>query len=165
MEWLPKLMEFIRLPLIYIAAFLLSSSCFIFFPDKLLIDLGVKSFRDNYRSYIGIVFIFSLSILVVSLLSSIMKSAKKKYRWYKSLRISKKALKELNKFEKNMLSEMINDDAYSIELDITDGYHMRLEQCKIIYRASNLSSMGTYFSYILQPWAIKYLKNHMYLLK
>jgi hypothetical protein len=165
MEFFSKIVELIKLPLLYVFAFFLTATCFIFLPDQILIDLGVKQIRDTYRSYIGIVFIVSFSIILVNIVALIYKVSKRKYRNYRNKRIAKKTLKDLSNAEKEILKQMLLNGTNSFQIDITDGIHTRLESHKIIYRAANVSKYGTLFAFCIQPWAIDYLRKNMHLLK
>lgn len=164
METMAKFIELIKLPLTYISAFLLTSSCFIFAPDNILIDLGVKDLRDTYRSYIGVVFILSFSIVFVNVIAGLYKKLRKRYINYKVKRIGIQTLKGLNNAEKEILSEMLNNGTYSTGIDITAGVHKRLEVHRLIYRSSSVSMCGPLFSYNIQPWVSDYLKKHNNLL-
>ena len=160
MESLAKILDFIKLPLIYISAFLLASSCFIFVPDNILSELGVVELKTQYRSYIGITFIFSSSIIFVNFIAYIFKKLKRKYKNYIWRRIAIKTLRSLNIVEKSILRDMIMNGTHSREIDITGGSHSRLEYHKIIYWTSNLSTIGTLFTFNIQPWVVDYLRKY-----
>ncbi|MBP7222740.1 MAG: superinfection exclusion B family protein [Sedimentibacter sp.] len=160
MDSLSKVLELIKLPIIYISAFLLSSSCFIFMPDSILINLGVIDIRNKYRSYIGIIFILSLSIILVNIIAYFLKVLRRKYIDYIWRRAAIKTLRNLNNAEKAILLNMMISGTYSKPIDITSGCHNRLEHYIIIYRASNLSTIGTLFTFNMQPWVVDYIRKN-----
>lgn len=73
-------------------------------------------------------------------------------------------LSNLSKEEKAILSEYIDNDTKTNYYNINDGVIGGLVSTQILYRSTNISQMGSVFSYNIQPWAWEMLrKNPKYL--
>ncbi|EOU1885459.1 hypothetical protein F6J58_01325 [Clostridium perfringens] len=64
-----------------------------------------------------------------------------------------------------MLSSYIKNQSKTQDLPINNGVVAELASKKIIYRSTELSSSGLFFSYNLNDWAWDYLNKNPNLLK
>lgn len=126
--------------------------------------LGIKDAINNYKLYLGLVFLASTSFILSHFIWWISLGIKNKIDQKYSYKLQKERLRNLNRREKQILSPYIFDDVRSVELSITDGTAQELEHLKIIYRSSNISNRGSYFAYNIQPWARGYLTKNKHLL-
>ncbi|WP_122503935.1 superinfection exclusion B family protein [Bacillus velezensis] len=126
--------------------------------------LGIKDAINNYKLYLGLVFLASTSFILSHLIWWISLGIKRVFDQKTRYKLQKDRLRNLNRREKQILSPYIFDNVRSMELSITDGTTKELEHLMIIYRSSDISSRGHYFAYNLQPWAREYLTKNKHLL-
>jgi hypothetical protein len=73
-------------------------------------------------------------------------------------------LNNLSLEEKAVLASYIAHNTKTIHLGMNSGLAGGLEAAGIIFRSSNIGSMGTGIAYNIQPWAWDYLREHPELL-
>lgn len=126
------LISFLKLPPSILSALALASGFIIFALTKLLERLYFVDFKDKFGFYIGLVFIVSISILLVYV---IIKPAKYLYdkRRDKKLRENQlKYLKELSGEEKHLLRQIISCPDYTMELPVNNGLVVKLRSFYIL---------------------------------
>jgi hypothetical protein len=147
---------------IYLAAFI-ASAALLFIPDSLVSQLGLEEIRHVYRTYAGIVFIVSASLLAVSVISGLFNLLLRPWRERQFNRSVYKTLCDLTPPEKEFLRPFIFDQENTVSAAINDGVAGGLSAKKIIYRSSNIS-YGFNWPYNLQPVCRKLLSEHTELL-
>ncbi|MED4016291.1 superinfection exclusion B family protein [Sutcliffiella cohnii] len=161
--------EILTLPTTIMAALSLASGILLFSSTTILEKMFMIDFRDNYGFIIGIVFIVSLSILIVNLIYKIAKSisdARAKKYFYET---AEKRLLKLNNYQKAIIYELYQQDNRTLPLPLHDGAVLELEQHIMIgkattqYMVSDLNNAS--FPYLLHPWVVDELINKPGLLK
>jgi hypothetical protein len=147
---------------IYLAAFI-ASPALLFIPDSLVGQLGLEEIRHTYRTYAGVVFVVSASLLAVNIISFIVQVALRPWRDRQFDRAVYRTLSELTQAEKDFLREFIHGRANTVMAAISDGVTGGLAAKQIIYRASNIS-YGLDWPCNLQPVPRKLLSAHPELL-
>lgn len=71
--------DFLKLPPRILAALSVASGLLLFLPDAIIEKLYMTSFRSKYGFALGIVFVVSVSILVVISVVTVAKKIKEKY--------------------------------------------------------------------------------------
>ena len=148
----------------YILVICIVSGFLIFGQNDIINKLALSSFVENYRLWIGIVFLISTGFWLVDIILLIIKEAKSKYTRFHNGKAREERLKQLTIEEKVILGKYINQETRVQTLDCTNGTVCELEAYKIIRQASNLSRYDIFFDYNIQPWAWKYLNKHKDLL-
>lgn len=146
----------------YLAAFI-ASAVLLFIPNSLAVQLGLEEITHTYRTYVGVVFVASTSLLAVNVISFIVQIALKPWRDRQFNQSVYRTLSELTEEEKVFLREFIHGHANTVTAAINDGVAGGLQAKKIIYRASNVS-YGFDWPYNLQPISRKLLNAHPELL-
>jgi len=155
--------EILTLPNTIMAALTLASGMLLFFPITLLDRLFMLDFREKNGFIIGIVFIVSLSILIVNLIyrtAKTISSVKAKKKFYAT---AEKRLRKLNDYQKAIIYALYDQDNRTLPLPLHDGAVIELENNYMIgkattqYFVSDLNSAK--FPYLLQPWVSDELKN------
>lgn len=133
----------------------------------MLDSLGIGTLVSQYRQILGIVFLFSTTLLIVEILIVV-------YRWIQETLVNRlivksghKRLHALTEPEKKVLRSFIFEKTRSRRLDMTDGVVNELESESIIFRSSNLGhgiGLHVVFAFNIQPWAWDYLNAHPELL-
>jgi hypothetical protein len=147
---------------IYLAVFI-ASAALLFIPDSFVSQLGLEEIRRTYRTYAGIAFVASASLLAVNIISFIVQIALRPWRDRQFNRAVYKTLRELTQAEKDFLREFIYGQANTVMAAISDGVAGGLAAKQIIYRASNIS-YGLNWPYNLQPVSRKLLSANPELL-
>jgi hypothetical protein len=147
---------------IYFAVFL-ASTALLFIPDSLVTQLGLEEIRHTYRTYAGIAFVASSSLLLVNVVSFIVKFAMRPWRDRQFNRGVHKTLRELTQAEKDFLREFIHGQANTVSAPVNDGVAGGLAAKHIIYRSSNIAYRMEW-PYNLQPIPRKLLNAHTELL-
>ncbi|ARC67877.1 superinfection exclusion B family protein [Bacillus haynesii] len=128
-------------------------------------QLGVREAINNFKLYLGLLFLASTSFLMAHGLWGIWIKIKNVIDYRSRYKIQRERLRNLNRKEKQLLAPFIFDNIRSRELSIADGTVKELELLQIIYRSSSIgSSRGMVFAYNLQPRAREYLMKNKHLL-
>lgn len=155
--------ELLTLPATIMAALSLSSGIILFSPTAFLDLLFMLEFREKNGFAIGIVFVVSLSILIVNLIYQTTKSisnTKAKKSFYAN---AEQRLERLNDYQKTIIYILFNQDNRTFNLPLHDGAVAELEQNYIIgkatsqYMVADLNNAS--FPYLLQPWVSDELSN------
>jgi len=134
---------------LYLAAFI-ASAALLFVPDSLASQLGLEEIRHTYRTYAGMVFVASASLLAVNIVSFVVNAALRPWRDRQFNKAVYKTLTELTQEEKDFLRSFIHGQANTVSAPINDGVAGGLAAKQIIYRSSNVSH-GFDWPYNLQP--------------
>ncbi len=153
----------LKLPPSILSALALASGFIILAPQNILEKLYFVNFKDSYGFQIGIVFVVSISILIVY---SLMKIIKFFYDKYNNKRISEnqyRFLKELDDNEKSLIREILSKPDYTLKLPINNGLVRKLESMYVILPAGSTHLVNGYdmrIPYFLQPWVIEMIKKN-----
>ncbi|MCP1190823.1 superinfection exclusion B family protein [Priestia flexa] len=160
--------EILTLPTTIMAALSLASGILLFSPTVIIEKMYMVDFRNKYGFIIGIVFIVSISILVVNLIykiSTSVSNAKAQKRFFAT---ADKRLSNLNRYQKAILYVLYQQDNRTLPLPLHDGAVLELEQKMMIGKATSqymVSDLNNaVFPYLLQPWVAEELNNKSNLL-
>ncbi|RAJ76685.1 superinfection exclusion protein B [Chitinophaga dinghuensis] len=161
---LEKLFDIQKVPTKIIFVICLCSAVLLFVPSNFLTKLNLSVFLSDYGKYIGITFIITLSLLVISTLNSFFKYIKNlisKRRFKKEILVE---LVNLNSNEKALIREFFIQDKFAIQIPIYDDTMIGLLNKGIIYQASNIGPVdlrGAVFNYSLNALVRRNLSNHL----
>ncbi|SFI01320.1 Superinfection exclusion protein B [Selenomonas ruminantium] len=137
----------------HICITLFTGSCLLL-PKEVLEKIDVFVVVNNYRSIIGTVFLLSICFIVVKTIKYIID----KYQRSKLRRIEKEYLLNLDKFQTQIIMELLQSRDYTREYDCKNGSITKLEQYRIIYRTSSVTAnydmQHIFFPYTLNPWVL-----------
>lgn len=155
--------EILTLPTTIMAALTLASGILLFSPTALIEQMYMIDFREKYGFIIGIVFIVSISILIVNIIyqtSTAISNAKSKKQFYAT---AEKRLQKLNSYQKAIIYALYQQDNRTLPLPLHDGAVLELEQNIMVgkattqYMVSDLNN--ALFPYLLQPWVVDELNS------
>ena len=155
--------ELLTLPATIMAALSLASGIILFSPTAFLGLLFMLDFREKNGFIIGLVFVLSVSILIINLIYQTTKTisnAKAKKKFYAE---AEQRLEKLNDYQKTIIYILFNQDNRTYNLPLHDGAVTELEQKYIIgkattqYMVSDLNN--ALFPYLLNPWVSDELSN------
>lgn len=161
---LSKITEWLKLPTKTFVALIIVGAILLFAPPSLLASLGLNTFVNSYRPYIGAMFVVSLAISVVSAASAALKFISPWVVQAYWIHGGRKRLRALNPEEKELLSHFIVNKTRSQHLPIQSGVVSALVQEKVLIRASSVGDIYG-FDYNIQPWAWEYLNENPHLLR
>ncbi len=161
-----KMADWIKLAPRYVFALCLATGLLLFGKPSWLLTLGLHSFVDKQRAWIGIIFIVGASLLLahagVTLINRIWKWWNRKQR----IKHGQKRLQCLTSEETEILIGYLGKGTRSQYLSMASGVVSGLVSEGIIYRSVNLSCTdGISFAYNIQPWAWDYLMENPELIK
>lgn len=151
-----KITEILTLPASIMAALSLASGILLFSPEGILQKLYMETLREKYGFYIGLVFVVSLSILIVNLIYSTANSISNDRAQKRFYAHAEERLKKLNNYQKAILFILFNQENRTFLLPIHDGAVKELEQKYCIGPATNQYMVddlnNARFPYLIQPW-------------
>lgn len=131
----------------------------LYLPDTLAGELSIKAFRNDYRKYLGPLFLFLVLVLSYKIVHGFVRKIKDR-------RLRLEHLNNLTSEEKGYLEAFVIEGKNTIHVAVDDGIAGGLLEKRIIYRP-NVESYNILLGipYNLKPWAKKYLEKHKELLK
>lgn len=179
LSWI-KLPKNLAWPLVIVCALLLWGS------DEFKKGLGLQPFIDNYREWIGIIFLFSLILglqpiapfIYAKITAKINKQKNKEEaearaqaeleeeeaRKMAQYEEAEKNIKSLTGDEKTILNYFLLNNTRTQDLNYQNGNVTKLTELGFIYRASNISYGGRRgsftFPYNISNWAWDYIQKN-----
>lgn len=163
-----NLADFFKLPTKIMFALALASGMVLFLPDNIVAKMYMVDFRNKYGFAIGLLFLISFSILVVTLIIGIYKYFSHKRSMKKFKATAKERLQKLDNYQKAIVYGLYMEDNHTSELPFHDGAVKWLKQNIIItetasqYAVSDLNN--AVFPYMLHPWVVEELQKDSELL-
>lgn len=158
--------EFLKLPPNILAAISLVSGTILFANDELLKKLYMTNFRNDYGFVVSIIFLISVSILIVLLLAIILKKIKNKYENVQLRKGQIKYLLALDKTKVKIIKSFIKENTHTLKMNQNDGVTQEFSYFGIISLAGNTQAVDfgydneMYLYYFLQPWVIKLINSN-----
>lgn len=156
--------DFLKLPIKVFAALSLATGMVLFLPDKFISKLYMLKFRNEFGFAIGIVFIISIAIVVISLCIAMFEYC---VRIIKKIRFklkSKTWLEELDDYQRFIVYGLYCQYNHTDELPLNDGAVRYLEQKRMIGKATNqylvMDVNNAVFPYMLQPWVVRTINKN-----
>ncbi|MDQ0090531.1 hypothetical protein J2T12_003954 [Paenibacillus anaericanus] len=163
-----KISDLLNLPTTIMIALSLSSGIVLFSPESILKKMYMIDFRNEYGFVLGLVFIISLSILIVNLIYQTSKSISGKRARVNFYATAKIRLSKLNDYQKAIVYLLFSQDNRTFNLPLHDGAVLELNEKMIIGRATSTYFVedlnNAVFPYLLQPWVSEALSDNTDLL-
>ena len=140
------------------SALALASGLLLFLPLSFLSKLQLDEFTNEYGFILGLIFVVSLAILLITLFIQTFKflSDRKKRIWF--YKTAEDRLRNLTPYEMCIVMSIFEKENYTNFLPINDGAVKKLEYTFVIGKTTNqyyVSNPNTAkFPYLLQPWVI-----------
>lgn len=163
-----NLADFFKLPTKIMFALALASGLVLFLPESIVTKMYMVDFRNKYGFAIGLLFLISFSILVVTLFVGGYKYFSHIYFMKKFRATAKERLQKLDNYQKAIVYDLYMEDNHTGELPLHDGAVKLLKQNIIITETTNQYAVSdlnnAVFPYMLQPWVIEELQKDSELL-
>ncbi|VDH16151.1 Uncharacterised protein [Algoriella xinjiangensis] len=150
---LAKFFDLNKIPTKIIFLLALVTGLVMFLPDKILNVLYITEFKLEYGKYFGIIFIVSISFLIINILLWLIKKIRIIFLRRKLLKILMKNLKELSSSEQSVIREFYIQDKPALELPYDNPIVRNLINKKIIIRISEMGHQNIYAG-LLFPFKI-----------
>jgi hypothetical protein len=149
-----------RIPTKLIFVLWVSTGIIIFVPQDFLLKLNLTDFNKEYGKYVGITFIISTALLVVTVFTTIFQSISRKRNYKKIEEGILKELRTLTIHEKILLSEFYIQNKSTLQLPFDNDTVAGLLNKRIIYQASSTGFTyvhGAYFPYSITEFALQHM--------
>ena len=155
-----KLIDWLKLPTQYFFVVLLFCGLVLGFlmiaPEDVLKALGLRDFRTEYRTWLGLGLIFAAATLLIRGGNSILQLVK---RWL-TLRRMKGRLHNLTPEERAILVRYLMEQSRTQRLPADDGVVRGLVTAGVIDRSSGINVWFYDADHNLQSWAWDYINKH-----
>lgn len=159
--------EILTLPTYILAALAVASGVVLFSPEAFVRKIYMSAFRDNYGFILGIVFVVSTSILIVSFGYWLFRLLRSKWKEKKFYKTGERRLNDLNDYQKAIIYMLYQEDNRTSLLPLYDGAVSELEYYMMIGKVGSthmVNMRNPTISYMLQPWVISKLDTSSELL-
>ncbi len=149
--------EILTLPTYTLTAISVAGGVVLFAPEVFINQMYMSNFRDEYGFIIGIVFLVSVSILLVNLGYWLFRLLQNKWFEKRFYVIGEKRLNNLNDYQKAIIYGLYQEDNRTAPLPLHDGAISELESHVMIGKVSSkqvVNMMNPAIYYMLQPWVI-----------
>ncbi len=136
----------------------------LFAPETFQNILGITKLINHHRMWIGLGFLFSISMLFTRVGTQLCKYTWNRWKQYRELKRWKNGLHNLTSGEREILSKYIQEGTQTNYFDLCDGIVQGLTVKTILIRSSNVSVGGNIFAYNIHPWTWEYLNKNPHLL-
>lgn len=161
MEKLTEFADYFRkIPAAFLVAIISVLGLILFLPEEYAIIVAVDGFREQYRVYLGPVFLLTLAFCAARIFTFFMQGHSQR----KALKKSQETLHNLTPEEKGYLIPYIEGQQNTINVGMDDGVMGGLIKKGITYLATNMGNTLNGFAFNLQPWARQYLEKNSHLL-
>ncbi len=161
-----EFLNFLKLPPNILAAISLATGIILFVPEKILNKLYMSDFRNEYGFIISIVFLTSISLLFIFLISKAYKKLKKHVSDKKLEEGRIKYLLNAEKAKVKRIKNLIKAETHTLSFPMNDGLTKEFEYFGIIAQAGNTQPIEfgyndeMYIKYFLQPWVINLISKN-----
>jgi len=161
---LQHILDAMKLAPRYLAAIGIFAGLLLFTPSGIANTLGIQNLAQNYRQWIGLAFLASITLLAVNWSVQIGGIVRNRSRLQKSKQQITKKLHSLTEDEKQILRFYFATQSKSNTLRIDDGVVNGLVGNGIIFRAASVGNMFEGFAHNISDFAWEYLHEHPELL-
>lgn len=162
MEFFKSIFDITKLPTKIFLVLSLISGFFIFANEQLIKKFKLEKFEE-YGQYIGAIFLFSTSLVIINFIIWIFNTVSRKIKIKKLKNEFSKRLKELDFYEQSVLREFYLTGKNSLKMPIDDAVVSGLLNKKILVynQQFNGNMIGSGFDFVLSinSLAKKYLTN------
>lgn len=160
MEIIKPIIDLFKFTPRHFASFAITSFIIFFIPTNIVKDIA-PALYDYYRPVSGLIFILSISGLIVELSIFIANKIRIQFRIQKG----KARLNSLTKEEKDILRRYISGDTRTQFFAVDNGAIAELASLGILITYVRTYHMMKGIPYGIADWALKYLKSNSHILK
>ncbi|MDU1442681.1 MAG: super-infection exclusion protein B [Clostridium cochlearium] len=155
--------DFFKLPTKIMFAIALATGLILFLPENIVAKLYMVDFRNKYGFVIGLIFLISVSISIISFIVIIYRYYSNKYYMKKFKDGANDRLKKFSDYQKAIVYYLFSMENHTGELPLHDGAVVWLKNNMVIIETTNqymVSDLNNaVFPYMLQPWVVEELEK------
>ncbi len=155
-----KFIEWIKLTPRYLLPIALVSGFLLFAPNTVQKVFGTLKFVEQFRFWIGLIFLLSTSLTISDLTIKTIALVSKNIKAKRTSNNMVKQLYSLSPEERTILARYIFGNTKTLPLSVASGVVNGLEIMKIIFKSSHLAYLVDSWPYNIQPWVWVYLNEH-----
>lgn len=140
-DYLKSALDFIKLAPRYLIAIGVAAAFLLFGSEEFLTRLGLKQFTEDYRAWLGLAFVSTISLFAVYVAGEILAFIGRKIKKRKFLERITQRLQNLTEDEKQILRFYFAKNTRSNVLRIDDGVVQGLVADGILYRSASVGNM------------------------
>ena len=158
-------LDFLKLPPNILAALSLVTGVILFAPESVIKQLYMVDFKKKYGFVISIVFLVSVAILTVLILTELQKKIKSYILNKKLRKVRLKLLLEADNVKTRMIKAFIKEPTHTRTIPHNDGLTIELAFYEVISLAGNTQPADFGLNneiclrYFLQPWVISLINS------
>lgn len=162
MNGLKDFLEIFKLPPSILGAISIATGIIIFIPDDIAEKMYILDFRNKFGFVISILFIISITMLIILVFVKLFKMVKNKYTDNKIKKNKIKYLLDLDEHKANIIKMFLEDDNHTVALSANSGSTIELVNYGVITLAGNTqyTDFNMNLKYFLQPWVIKLIVDN-----
>ncbi len=150
-------LEFLKLAPRYLISVVLITGTLVFSPDSWLKHLGLHSFTETYRQWLGLAFLISITLSGVAAVAACSGWISTKLFKRRIRRHVIRRLNSLTEDEKQILRYYIAMNTRANMLKVNDGVVLGLVADGIIYRSASMGSIIEGFAHNITDFAWDYI--------
>jgi hypothetical protein len=161
-----EITSFLKLEAWTLCSVAITCGVLIFNPFNILNTIGIADSIQNYKTFIGIGFILSTSLVFVGTVKKLIVLFNKQLANRRTQKLATQRLHSLTNEEKEILARYISGQVRSLRLKC-GGVVIDLCKVGILYRSSDIGSQvpgGIITDFNIEPWAWDYLNNKKHLI-
>lgn len=160
--------DFLKLPTKIMVSIALGTGVLLFSPEWLIEKLYMTEFIHKFGFIIGITFVVTLSISIVSLGTTLYNYSSEKRTMKKFKETANARLTALSDYQKMIIYSLFDEDNHTAELPLYDGAVLKLENNLMIGKATSqygvMDINNPMFPFFLQQWVVDELLRDEHLL-
>lgn len=150
-------LEFLKLAPRYLISVAIVSAALLFFPGSWLERIGLQGFAEEYRQWLGFVFLVSATLWVVAIAAAVWKAIASKFFRRSVRKHVIHRLSSLTEDEKQILRYYLAQNTRANMLKVDDGVVQGLVSDRIIYRSASMGSLVEGFAHNITNFAWEHL--------
>lgn len=159
-DYIKSALELLKLAPRYLIAIGIAASFLLFGSEQFLTRLGLKKFTEDYRAWLGLAFVSTVSLFAIYLAGEVVTFFGRKIRKRKFLKGVTERLQRMTEDEKQILRFYFVKNTRSNVLRVDDGVVQGLISDGIIYRSASMGNILEGFAHNISDFAWDYIHSN-----
>jgi hypothetical protein len=164
-DYIKSALELLKLAPRYLIAIGIAAAFLLFGSDQFLTRLGLKKFTEDYRVWLGLAFVSTVSLFVIYVAGEVVAFFRRKIGKRMFMKRVIERLNRMTEDEKQILRYYFAKNTRSNVLRMDDGVVQGLVADGIIFRSANLGSMVEGFAHNISDVVWDYIHSNPDLLR
>ena len=159
-DYVKSALELLKLAPRYLIAIGVAAAFLLFGSEPFLTRLGLKKFTEDYRAWLGLAFVSTISLFAIYIAGEIVAFFGRKIRKRKFQKSVAERLQRMTEDEKQILRFYVAKNTRSNVLRVDDGVVQGLIADGIIFRSASLGNMLEGFAHNISDFAWDYIHSN-----